>query len=61
MPLPWYRPAPAPVGVFKDQPLPEARANWISRATFHWIGGIMKVGYSRELDAEGDLMTLLSR
>ena len=57
MPIPWYRPAPAPAGVFEGVPLPERAAKWLSKLTFHWVGPIMKVGYSRPLEADGELST----
>ncbi|WVQ85784.1 hypothetical protein IAT38_007951 [Cryptococcus sp. DSM 104549] len=57
MAIPFYRPVPAPPGVFGDQPLPEAKASFISKVLFHWATPIMKAGYSRPLEAE-DLWTL---
>ncbi|ORX37805.1 P-loop containing nucleoside triphosphate hydrolase protein [Kockovaella imperatae] len=57
MPLPFYKPAPAPSGVFKGETFPQDTANPLSRLFFHWITPLMKVGYSRPLQAE-DLWTL---
>ncbi|RSH93382.1 hypothetical protein EHS25_007738 [Saitozyma podzolica] len=52
MPIPFYRPSPAPPAVFKDHQLPYHRANLLSRLFFHWITPILKVGYSRPLEAD---------
>ncbi|WVF68119.1 hypothetical protein IAT40_002882 [Kwoniella sp. CBS 6097] len=59
MPIPFYKPVPAPPGVFGDQPLPETQANFLSKILFHWVTPIMRAGYSRPLETE-DLWTLTS-
>ena len=55
MPIPFYRPSLAPTAVFAGVDIPESRANWLSRLTFQWVTPIMKVGYSRPLEADGEL------
>lgn len=56
MPIPFYRPSLAPPAVFKDHQLPYHQANILSRLFFHWITPILKVGYSRPLEADGKSM-----
>lgn len=60
MTIPFYRPSPSPPNTFKDVPLPEAAAHWLSKTFFHWITPILRVGYSRPLEAEGkpDLLVI---
>lgn len=53
MGIPFYRPKPAPPAMFDGKPLPHNTANPISRALFQWISPIMRVGYSRPLEANG--------
>ncbi|WWD20530.1 hypothetical protein CI109_105006 [Kwoniella shandongensis] len=57
MPIPSYRPKPAPAAIFKDEPLPESKANLLSRLVFHWVTPIMRAGYTRPLEID-DLWTL---
>ncbi|KAL7425014.1 hypothetical protein Q5752_000701 [Cryptotrichosporon argae] len=52
MRIPFYRPSPAPPTAFQDEPLPELRAGWLSRALFHWVTPVLRVGYSRPLQAD---------
>ena len=52
--IPFYRPEPAPPGVFDNEVLPHRQANLISRIFFQWVTPIIKVGYSRPLNAEGE-------
>ncbi|OCF34449.1 cadmium ion transporter [Kwoniella heveanensis BCC8398] len=59
MPIPFYKPAPAPPGIYGGQPLPEAKASTLSRVFFHWVTPIMRAGYSRPLEAD-DLWALTS-
>jgi len=49
----FYRPKPAPPGIFKDVPLPNSNANPFSSFVFHWVTPILKVGYSRPLEEDG--------
>jgi hypothetical protein len=53
MPIPFYRPKPAPDAAFKGQAFPKSTANALSRLYFHWVSPILKVGYSRPLQPEG--------
>ncbi|KJE02687.1 cadmium ion transporter [Cryptococcus gattii NT-10] len=55
--IPFYKPIPAPRAIFKDQPLPEQNANFLSKILFHWVTPVMKAGYSRPLEAD-DLWNL---
>ncbi|OCF42639.1 cadmium ion transporter [Kwoniella heveanensis CBS 569] len=59
MPIPFYKPVPAPPGIYGGQPLPEAKASTLSRVFFHWVTPIMRAGYSRPLEAD-DLWALTS-
>jgi len=53
MPIPFYKPAPSPPNAFKGVPLPRTTAHWLSTLFFHWITPILRIGYSRPLEAEG--------
>ncbi|OXG54431.1 cadmium ion transporter [Cryptococcus neoformans Th84] len=55
--IPFYKPVPAPPAIFKDQPLPQHNANFISKILFHWVTPVIKAGYSRPLEAD-DLWNL---
>nr|ODN90116.1 cadmium ion transporter [Cryptococcus depauperatus CBS 7841] len=57
--IPFYKPVPAPAATFQGELLPEAGANLISKIFFHWVTPLMKVGYTRPLEAE-DLWKLSS-
>ncbi len=53
----WIQPAPIPTG---DPILsPEVKANPFSKAVFSWCTGLLNVGYSRILVAEGDWSELV--
>lgn len=52
--LPFYRPAPAPPGTLAQHELPKNSANPLSRALFHWLTPLMKIGYSRPLEQDGE-------
>jgi hypothetical protein len=54
MPLLFYKPAPAPAGVFEGLPLPAKAANPLSKFLLHWITPIVKVGHSRHIEADGE-------
>ncbi|CAD6567059.1 MAG: hypothetical protein TREMPRED_003289 [Tremellales sp. Tagirdzhanova-0007] len=57
MPIPFYHPKPAPAAAFNGLPLPQNKANPLSRAVFQWITPILRVGYSRPIQAD-DLWAL---
>ncbi|ODO10352.1 hypothetical protein I350_00947 [Cryptococcus amylolentus CBS 6273] len=57
--IPFYKPVPAAPGVFQGQPLPEAKANIVSRILYHWATPVMRAGYSRPLEPD-DLWSLTS-
>ncbi|WVQ72551.1 hypothetical protein IAR50_002108 [Cryptococcus sp. DSM 104548] len=57
--IPFYKPVPAAPGVFQGQPLPEGKANIISRILYHWATPVMRAGYSRPLEPD-DLWNLTS-
>ncbi|WWC92110.1 uncharacterized protein L201_007064 [Kwoniella dendrophila CBS 6074] len=59
MPIPFYHPVPATPAIYGNEPLPENKANLFSRIVFQWVTPIMRVGYSRPLEAD-DLWTLTS-
>lgn len=47
-----YRYPPPPRASLDDADItPEATAGWLSLLTFHWIGPLMRLGYSRPLEA----------
>ena len=47
-----YRNPPPPKASLDDADIiPEANANWLSLITFAWIGPLMRLGYSRPLEA----------
>ena len=56
MPIPFYKPTPSPPNAFQGVPLPRRQANWLSTLFFHWITPILRIGYSRLLEAEGKLV-----
>ena len=47
-----YRDPPSPKASLDEADIiPEANANWLSLLTFEWIGPLMRLGYSRPLEA----------
>nr|XP_031863483.1 uncharacterized protein CI109_001359 [Kwoniella shandongensis]KAA5530555.1 hypothetical protein CI109_001359 [Kwoniella shandongensis] len=52
MPIPFYHPTPSPSGMFRGQPFPYAKANLFSKFYINWIGDVMKVAYSRTMEAD---------
>jgi len=47
-----YRDPPPPKASLDEADIiPEANANWLSLLTFEWIGPLMRLGYSRPLEA----------
>ena len=49
-----YRNPPPPKESLDDADIiPEANANWLSIVTFQWISPLMRLGYSRPLEATG--------
>jgi len=54
MPIPFYRPAPAPEGLFGDKIMPRAGASPISAFLFQWVTPLLKAGYSRPLNENGN-------
>ena len=47
-----YRNPPSPKASLDDADIiPEANANWLSLLTFEWISPLMRLGYSRPLEA----------
>nr|XP_018260210.1 uncharacterized protein I303_07127 [Kwoniella dejecticola CBS 10117]OBR82368.1 hypothetical protein I303_07127 [Kwoniella dejecticola CBS 10117] len=52
MPVPFYKPSPAPEAVFQDETIPLEHANIFSRFLYTWISPMLKVGYSRPLQIE---------
>jgi hypothetical protein len=54
MGIPFYNPTPSPPNAFKGVPLPRNDASWLSTLFLHWITPILRVGYSRPLEAEGE-------
>lgn len=59
MTIPFYKPTPAPPGVFAGQPLPHKKANPLSRLFFHWVQPVFTVGYSRPLEPGGKFSPLV--
>lgn len=53
MRIPFYKPTPAPPGVFQHEPFPMQKANFLSKFFVHYVTPMMKVGASRPLEAEG--------
>ncbi|KAI9632685.1 P-loop containing nucleoside triphosphate hydrolase protein [Dioszegia hungarica] len=51
MRVPLYHPAPAPSAVFGGEAVPRKRVNPLSRIFFFWVAPILKLGYSRPLQA----------
>ncbi|KAF8154551.1 multidrug resistance-associated ABC transporter [Crassisporium funariophilum] len=47
-----FRPSPAPPAFGAGKVLPEASSSYISRLVFHWIGGLLDVGFTRPLEKE---------
>jgi hypothetical protein len=56
MPIPFYHPRPRPTAEFKDSPLPLGTANVFSKALFLWVGPILRVGYSRPIQPDGECL-----
>lgn len=56
MPIPFYKPTPSPPNAFQGVPLPRSQANWLSTLFFHRITPVLRIGYSRPLEAEGKLV-----
>lgn len=54
MPIPFYRPSAAPAGALGAAVLPVVTANPLSRLYFHWVSPLMKIGYSRPLEPDGE-------
>ncbi|KAF8815566.1 multidrug resistance-associated ABC transporter [Phlegmacium glaucopus] len=55
MRIPWsnpFRPPPAPPAFGAGKVLPEASSSWLSRVSFHWIGALLDVGFSRPLEKD---------
>ncbi|TFK23813.1 ATP-dependent bile acid permease [Coprinopsis marcescibilis] len=44
-----FRPTPAPPGFGVGKVVPERKANFISRASFHWLTPFLETGFSRPL------------
>lgn len=54
MPVPFYRPSVAPPGALGNRPMPYDTANPLSKLFFQWVGPMLKVGFSRPLEDEGE-------
>ncbi|WWD19200.1 hypothetical protein CI109_103658 [Kwoniella shandongensis] len=57
MRLLFWQPTPASPQAFKGKPLPLEKASWLSIFFFSWVGDVMKMAYSRSVDAD-DLYTI---
>jgi len=49
--LGYPNPPPPKASLDEADIIPEANANWLSLLTFEWIGPLMRLGYSRPLEA----------
>ena len=49
--LGYPNPPPPKASLDEADLIPEANANWLSLLTFEWIGPLMRLGYSRPLEA----------
>ena len=54
MPVPFYRPAAAPAAALGNRPMPHDTANPLSQLFFQWLGPLLKIGFSRPLEDEGE-------
>lgn len=55
MPLPFYSPRPAPVAALGDHAYPLFSRNPLARLFFTWFTALLRVGYSRPLEQNGQL------
>lgn len=55
MPIPFWKPDPAPPGALHAERQPLLTANPLSQLFLQWLNPLLKVGYSRTLQSEGEL------
>mgnify|MGYP006876488777 CR=1 FL=1 len=53
--IPFYKPQYAPVGTLEHEVLPHHSANLLSRLFFQYATPVLKVGWSRPLEPEGEI------
>lgn len=54
MGIPFYKPRPAPNAALGGHTLAMHNANILSKVFFHWVSPILKVGFSRPLEPDGE-------
>lgn len=54
MPIPFWKPKPAPPGALQAARQPLYTANLLSQLFMQWLNPLLKVGYSRPLQSEGE-------
>ena len=60
MPIPFWKPGPAPPGALQAERQPLLTANLVSQLFLQWLNPLLKIGYSRPLQIEGKLSWLLN-
>lgn len=56
MPIAWYQPTPAPPAALGGVTASVFHGSWVSRLLFMWVTPLLRVGYSRPLEHEGQLL-----
>jgi hypothetical protein len=55
MSIPFWRSSPAPPGALQAKSQPLLTANPVSQVFMQWLNPLLKVGYSRPIEIEGEL------
>ncbi|ODN79695.1 hypothetical protein L202_03623 [Cryptococcus amylolentus CBS 6039] len=50
--IPFYKPTPAPPGIFKNQPLPYSNASFAGKFFLQWIAPMIKAAWSRPIQQD---------
>ena len=53
MPIPFWKPGPAPPAALQAQRQPLHSANYLSQLFLQWLNPILKIGYSRPIQMDG--------
>jgi hypothetical protein len=56
MPIPFWKPGPAPPGALQAQRQPLHSANYLSQLFLQWLNPLLKIGYSRPMQMDGKLL-----
>jgi hypothetical protein len=61
MPIPFWKPGPAPPGALQAARQPLLTGNPLSQLFLQWLNPLLKIGYSRPLQIEGELIYRCTR